>query len=179
MMHPRNHVGHQTPARLRGQAQSQIGSAAIAMAQGDDVLALGVDLRQQHRGFVGFRAAVGEKRFFQSPGRDLRELFRQTHLRLVGIERRHMLNLVSLLVDRLGDSIVAVADADGENAAEEVEKLPPVGVINVLILRVVDHQRLVVISGHAREEIFFLLFEDFVFVHEARPAVRSMTAQEI
>ena len=119
------------------------------MAQGDDVLALGVDLRQQHRRLVGLRAAVGEKRFFQPPRRDLRQLFRQAHLRLVGVERRHVLHFVGLLVDRLGYFVVAMADADREDAAEKVQILLAVGVVDVLILGMIDDQRLVVISRDA------------------------------
>jgi hypothetical protein len=34
-----------------------------------------------------------------------------------------------------------------------------------MIFRVVDHQRLVVISRDAREEIFILLFDNLFFVH--------------
>ena len=94
------------------------------MAQRDYVLALGVDLRQQHGRFVGLRAAVGEERLFQSTRRDLRQLLRQTHLRLVGVERRHMLNLMGLLVDRLGYFVVAMADADSQNTAEEIQETP-------------------------------------------------------
>ena len=55
MMDAGNNIWHQPPARLCRKAQRQIGATAIAMAQGDDILALRMDLRQQHRSFVGFR----------------------------------------------------------------------------------------------------------------------------
>ena len=138
------------------------------MTQGDDVLALGVNLRQQHRGLVGLGAAVGEERFFQPPRRDLRELFRQPHLRLIGVERRHVLHLMGLLVNGAGDFVVAVADADRENAAEEIQILLALNVIDVLILRMFDHQRLVIVRRHAREQILLLLLENFFFVHKLR-----------
>ena len=73
------------------------------MAQRNHVLALGVDLRQQNRGLVGFGAAVGKERFLQSARRDLGQLLSQIDLRLIGVERRHMLEFTILLVDRFGD----------------------------------------------------------------------------
>ncbi len=76
-----------------------------------------------------------------------------------------MLDFVGLLVDRLGDFVIAVADADRENAAEEVEELLAVGVVDVLVLGVVDDQRFVVIGRHARKKILLLLIDDFFFVH--------------
>src|SRR6266542_2068869 len=135
------------------------------MAQRDDVLALGVELRQQYSGFVSLRAAIGKKRFLQPPGSNLRQLLRQANLRLVGIKRREMLHLVGLLIDRLRYFLVAMPDAHREDAAEEIQELLAVGIVNILIFGMIDDQRFVVIGCHAREQIFFLLLEDFVFVH--------------
>src|SRR5262249_25925398 len=64
MMHAGNNIRHQPPARLGRKAQGQIGATTITMAEGDNILALGMDLREKHGRFIGFRAAVGEKRFF-------------------------------------------------------------------------------------------------------------------
>jgi hypothetical protein len=124
-----------------------------------------VDLRQQHRGFVCFGAAVGEKRFLQPSRRNLRELLRQPHLRLVGVKRRHVLHLVGLFVDRGSHLFVAMADADRKNPAEKVQILIAVGVVNVLILGVIDNQRLVIVGRHAREQVLLLLLDDFFLVH--------------
>jgi len=54
------------------------------VAQRDDVLALGVELRQQYSGFVRFRALL-VKTLLQPPGSNLRQLLRQANLRLVGV----------------------------------------------------------------------------------------------
>ncbi len=58
---------------------------------------------------------------------------------------------MSLLVDRFGYFFVAMADADGENAAEEIQELFAVGIIDKMILGVIDDQRLVVISRDTGE----------------------------
>jgi len=71
---------------------------------------------------------------------------------------------VGLLLDGLGDLLVAMADADGENAAEEIEIFLAVDIVNVVVFGVIHHQRLVVISGHTGEEIFPMLVNDFLFV---------------
>src|SRR5581483_2912010 len=115
----------------------------------------------------GLRAAVGEKRFFQPSRRDLRQLLRQPHLRLVGVKRRDVLELVSLLVDGAGYFFVAMANADRENAAEKIQEFLAVGVVDVLILGMIDHQRLVVISRDAGEKVLLLLFDDFFLVHKS------------
>jgi hypothetical protein len=135
------------------------------VTQRDDILALRMDLREQHRGFVGFRAAVGEKRFLQSSGGDLGEFLRQPNLRLVGVKRRHMLQLVGLVVDGLDDFVIAMTDTDRQDTAEEIQELVSFGVVDIVVLGVVHDQRLVVIRGYAREEILFLFVDDFLLFH--------------
>src|SRR4029453_5704202 len=103
-------------------------------------------------GLIGLGAAAGEKRFLQPPWRDLRQFLRQAHLWPIRVECRHMLHFVGLLIDRFGYLVVAVADADRENTAEEIEKLLAVGIVDVLIFGVIDYQRLVVIGRDAREK---------------------------
>ena len=62
-----------------------------------------------------------------------------------------MLDLVSLRVDRLGHLVVAMTDADRENAAEEIQILFAVGIEHRVILGVVDDQGFVVVSRDAGE----------------------------
>ncbi|MEZ5395932.1 MAG: hypothetical protein R2724_24395 [Bryobacterales bacterium] len=54
-----------------------------------------------------------------------------------------MVRLVSLLVDRVRDLGIAVPDADGDDAAKEVEVFVPVDVPDVLVFSVVDDEQLV------------------------------------
>src|SRR5207253_8259007 len=112
------------------------------------------------------RAAIGKKRFFQSTGCDLRQFLSQLNLRLVGVERRDMLELICLVVNRLSYFFVAVTDADRENATKKIQEFFSLGVINVIALRMIDDQRLFVVRRDARKKVFFLFFNDLVFVHE-------------
>jgi hypothetical protein len=52
-------------------------------------------------------------------------------------------------MDGLRHLLVAMADTDGEDPAEKIQKLFSLGVVNMIILRMVDHERFVVIGGHA------------------------------
>ena len=58
-----------------------------------------------------------------------------------------------------------MADAYGENAAKEIQEFFAVGIVDVMIFGMIDHQRLVIISGDTRKKIFFLFVDDFLFVH--------------
>jgi hypothetical protein len=62
-----------------------------------------------------------------------------------------MLDLVRLFVDRLGYFLVAMADADGEYAAEEIKELLAVGIVNEMVFGVIDNQRLIIVGGDARK----------------------------
>ena len=73
---------------------------------------------------------------------------------------------VSICVVHFGvNLIVAVADADGDDAAEEIEILVAVGVPDVLIFRARHDQRLLEIMKDRREKEFFIGKNDFVFCH--------------
>ena len=110
---------------------------------------------------VGLCAAVGEERFLQLARRDLIELFGEVGLRLVGVERRGVLDCPDLLDDRLRDLRVVVADADGEHAAEAVEVLVARVVPDVLPLAADEGERLLVVRGDRGEEEFFVLADGF------------------
>jgi hypothetical protein len=62
-----------------------------------------------------------------------------------------------------------MADADGDDAAEEVEKLVSVRVPDELVLCAFDYQRLVEVVKDGGEQIFPLCQEYFVSRHDARP----------
>ncbi len=117
---------------------------------------------QQHRHFVGFRAAVGEVAFLELARGNLGQFLGQRDNGFIGVERGGVLELVHLGLDLPRDLLVAVAHADGEDAAEKIEILPTFDIEDVLATGVVDHQRLGVIVDHAGEEITFVLFADFV-----------------
>ena len=59
--------------------------------------------------------------------------------------------------------VVAVADADGDDAAEEIEVLVAVGVPDVLILGARDDQRFLEVMEDGGEEEFLVGEDDFFF----------------
>ena len=99
------------------------------MAQRDDLLRAGVDLRQHDRGLVGLGARGGEECSSAArPGVMRASRSASSTIGSVGIERRDVPEAVDLRLDGVVDARVAVADRDGQDAAEEVEVLAAVGV---------------------------------------------------
>ncbi len=72
------------------------------------------------------------------PGVMLRELLGKRHLRLVREHGGDVLQLVDLRVNLGVHLVVAMADADGDDAAEEIQILVAVGIPDVLIFGVVE-----------------------------------------
>src|ERR687898_2062310 len=71
---------------------------------------------------------------------------------------------MGLFIDGFGHLFVTMTDPDGENTAEEIQEFFAVGIIDVVIFGMIDHQRLVIIGGDTRKKILFLFVEDFLFV---------------
>jgi hypothetical protein len=76
-----------------------------------------------------------------------------------------VLQLIDLGVNAAVHEVVAVADADGDDAAEEIEVLVAIGIPNVLIFGMRDDQRFPEVIEDRREEEFFLREKDFLFRH--------------
>jgi hypothetical protein len=57
-----------------------------------------------------------------------------------------MLELMGLRIDRLSHLLVAMPHAHGQNAAEKIQELLAIGIIDLLVLGMVDDQGLVVVS---------------------------------
>ena len=131
------------------------------MTQNDDLVATRRELGRVNRCVVRFRAAVREERFFQPPGRDLRELFSQVALRLVGVKRRSVRNRLDLFDNRLVDFRVRVADADGQHAAEAIQITIACIVPDVHAFAAHERDRLLVIGRDGREEKLFMLADNF------------------
>ena len=79
-----------------------------------------------------------------------------------------MLQLIHLRVHRRVHPVVAVADADRQNAAEEIQVLVAVGVPDELILGAREHQRFAIVVEHRRKQAFLIRQNDFVFGHAVR-----------
>ena len=76
-----------------------------------------------------------------------------------------MLDLVDLRFDLLRYLGIRMPHADRHDAAQEVEKLLPLAIPNVLALGVVNHHGVLEVSGDAVEKVFLLFANDFVFGH--------------
>jgi hypothetical protein len=86
-------------------------------------------------------------------------------LRLRRKHRRHMLQRVHLGMHFAVHFFIAVAHADGHDAAKKIQILVAVGVPDVLILGARYDQRLFVIMENRGEKIFAIREENFILSH--------------
>ena len=145
-------------------------AAAVAVAQSDHILALGVKLRDQNRRLVRLGAAVGEETFLEPSRRNLSQLFGQPNMRLVRIESGDMLKLAGLFLDSFRDLFVAVTDANRHDAAKEIEILLALDIVDIAPFGMVNDQRLFVIVGYDGKKVLLVLFDDFLLFHPCSPA---------
>jgi hypothetical protein len=135
------------------------------VAQGHDLGALRVQAGGQDGRLDGLGAAVGEEGLGRPLAREeRRQLLGQLDDGDGGEERRHVLQRARLALDGAHHPRVAVAEGDGDDAAEEVEVLLAVGVEEPLALAPHEGQRLLVIGRDAEEELTVLV-DDLRAVH--------------
>lgn len=150
------------------------------MAQSNDIGGPGVAASREDRGFIGFRSAVGEKRFRKrASGSDGGDFGGQRGLRLVCKDRGDMLQRVDLFVQFPVYFVIAVPDAHRDDATEEIQILISVGVPNVLILCVRNDKRFFEVVKNGREKEIPAGEDDIVFGHgkpdcSARPSRISL-----
>src|ERR1035441_6983903 len=132
-----NHAGvggPDAPGSLAGERHGLRGTAVIGVAQRHDLRTAGIAARRQNGGFVGFGAAVGEERFGQlAIGRERGDFLGKSRLRFIGVDGGDVLQGVHLAVDLGVDLLIAVAHADGDDAAQKIQVLIAVRVPDVLI----------------------------------------------
>jgi hypothetical protein len=78
-----------------------------------------------------------------------------------------VLQAVHLRGDLAGNLGIAVPDRDREDAAEEVEVLVAVEILEVLHLAAVGHQGLLEVVGNGWPEVFLVPSDDFVAARAA------------
>ncbi len=126
----------------------------IGVAQRHNFSGPGVASRGEDCGFVGFRPAVGEERFGElAAGRNGRQLFCERSLRLIGKNGAHVLQAIHLGMHLAIYVVIAVADANGDDAPEEIQILIPVRIPHILIFGVRNHQWFLVVVEDGREKI--------------------------
>ena len=76
-----------------------------------------------------------------------------------------VLEFIDLGMDFGVDLIVAMADADSEDATEEIEILVAIGIPDKLVFGAFDDERVFEIVKDRGEEEFFLGEDDFLFSH--------------
>ena len=153
------------PTGVPGQAHAQSGTSTVTVAQGDDLLGVGVGLSQHDGRLVGLRAAVGEEALLQLSRRDLGHLFGQVHHVGMRVEGGSVLQGADLFANSLRDLRVAVAHTDSEDTAKEVQILLAVHTVQILPLSSFEGQRLFVVSDDTGENVLPLFLHDVLSVH--------------
>jgi len=85
-----------------------------------------------------------------------------------------MLQRIHLPMNLTVDRLVAVPHADGENAAEEIQIRPAIGVLNELILGAGNHQRLAVVVKDRWKQEFPAGNSDLVLSHGGKSSVSRL-----
>ena len=113
------------PARIAGQRDRTGGAAVIRAVAREDLVPARVHARDADRVLVGLGAAVGEKEHVDVARRDRGELRAQPRARLGRHERVRVREHRHLVLNRLDDPLVAVADVHAHQLAVEVEEALP------------------------------------------------------
>jgi len=90
---------------------------------------------------------------------------RKRGLWFIGEDGGDMLQPVDLGVQLTIYFLVAVPDADGDDAAEKIQVLIAVGIPDILVLGVRDDQRFFVVMKDGREKMVPVGEKDFFFGH--------------
>ena len=81
--------------------------------------------RQENRGFVRLGPAVREEASLEASWSDFYHLLGQIHQRRGDVQGRAVLKGLELLYHPLGHFRMAMSESDGDDTAEEVQKLLP------------------------------------------------------
>lgn len=131
------------------------------MPQCDNLAALPCNAGEQDRRFVCLCTGAGKEALLQFTRRDLRKLLRQRHDGFVGVQCGGVLKAVELLLDSGCDLRIAMPHTDGNDSPEEIEILIAFDVPQVLHRRTLGNERLLIIRGDCRPEVFIVLSQNF------------------
>ena len=126
----------------------------VGVAQRDHFVAAPVEGGQENRRFVRLGAGTGEEDLVQLLRRHFADALGQFDLGADQKEGRGVDDAVELRLDRVVDLGNGVTADDGGDAAEEVEILPAIAIVQVLPFPGPDLDRLLVEERDAREERF-------------------------
>ena len=108
---------------LAREVDGETGVAVVRAVERHHLAAAGVQPRHADRVLVGVGAAVGEEDLVHAVGREVDDALRGLAARRVGVLRRDRSQRGRLVLDRLDDLRVLVADVDVHELAREVEVL--------------------------------------------------------
>src|SRR6266496_5497090 len=91
------------------------------MTENHDFMSSGRQLGRVNCCVISFSAAVGEKRFLQTPGRNLREFLSQVRLWLITVESRSVRDRVDLIDDGFIHFRISMSDAYRQHAAKAIQ----------------------------------------------------------
>ena len=150
------------PDTVGGKAHRGGAAAVVAIAERDGVVVAGGEARHEQCEVVGLGAGVDEINDLEIPGHFPGEFFGEGPNVGVEVNRGGVLERGVLGVGGGEDVRVAVADADGHNAAEAVEVAFAGGVPDVLHFALHDHERLLIVEEKAGVEELFALREHLI-----------------
>src|SRR5258705_3905082 len=128
-------------ARLAGGGHGGGRGAVIRTVAREDLVAPRVGTSDLERVLDGFRAAVGEEEHVDVAGRDLGELRPQPRAWFGRHEaRRHVAELLGLLLQRLDDAAIAVADVHRHQLAVEVDVALAFGRVEIDAFGAIDDE---------------------------------------
>lgn len=119
----------------------------VAVAHGEDLVALPVGGGEQEGRVVGFGAGGGEEDAGVGDAGELGDAFREVDHLAVEVEGRGVDDAAGLFADGFGDFGECVGGHGGEDAAEEVEVFVAVGVPDVAAFAVGDLDGVFVVEG--------------------------------
>ncbi len=147
-------------AGIAGQRHGAVRRSVVGAVPGDDLVPAGVEAGELDGVLVRLRAAVREERDGEVAGRDLREHAAEARARLVRHRRADRAELVGLVLDRLDDLRVLVADVDVDELRGEVQVALPVVIPEMTALGTGDRDRVDLALHRPRVEDVLLRVRD-------------------
>src|SRR6185437_8033220 len=141
------------PRALARESHGTRRTAVIGMAKRDNLRVSRVAARCEDGRLIGFRAAVGEEALGElAAWGEACDLLSERGLRLIGEQGGDVLQGIELLVKFGVHFVVAVADAHCDDAAEKIEVLVSIGIPDILVFRMRNHERLLIVMKNCGKE---------------------------
>ena len=160
--HDARHAGLDRPAAwVAGEGDRAVRRAVVRAVARDDLVAAGHEPRELHRVLVCLGAAVREERHREVARSDLRQHPAECRAGLARERRADRAELVGLVLDRLDDLRVLVADVDVDELRGEVQIALPLVIPEMTALRSGDRDRVDLALHRPRvEDVLLRVLDD-------------------